>query len=247
MSKRHRNHHIPRFLLNRFASRVEGDKHWIWQISRDAGAQELSTRDVAVSRGFYGGRADGVEDALVEVESRFAAALACMDDRHPPEAFADGLRQFAWMMAVRTRAIREQFAAAFDMLLAEFGKWSNRVDANSSAGQQLRARLDQEIEKAIQKLPPQARIQAATAIQVPAIRGLLLGYAASNFGVWTGIMIYLVQSQRLIARSAKGRPSEGSGPRAGRWSNLGQLQAGRLAPNLVRYSQFRARRWWRRR
>ena len=71
-----RNHYIPRLLLNRFASRAEGDKHWVWQSGQGGQSREISTRDAAVGSHFYGALDTGVEQALAKVESRFAIPFA---------------------------------------------------------------------------------------------------------------------------------------------------------------------------
>lgn len=79
MPDRRRNHFIPRFLLNRFASRRKDSKAWIWQISQDGSAVEISTRDAAVATDFYGGPETGVEDAFAEAETEFSRTLAAIE------------------------------------------------------------------------------------------------------------------------------------------------------------------------
>jgi hypothetical protein len=87
----------------------------------------------------------------------------------------------------------------FNMLLAELEKWSS----TAAAVQLLHARFDEEVAKAIQKLPPQQRRGAATAVRHPAIRERLLNYAESNFSRFAGIMIDMVLSQGLVAKAAE--------------------------------------------
>jgi hypothetical protein len=85
------------------------------------------------------------------------------------------------------------------MLLAEFKSWSSTAEAVPF----LHARFDEEVAKAIQKLPPQQRLQAATAIRHPAIREPLLRYLESNFSDWVGLLIDFVQSQGVVASATK--------------------------------------------
>ena len=90
-----RNHYIPRMLLNRFASRTEGKKHWIWQTGQDGQSREISTRDAAVGSLFYGESSTGVERALSEVESRIATVLRRLDEAGESlSEFAPEIRRF---------------------------------------------------------------------------------------------------------------------------------------------------------
>src|SRR5437773_5887036 len=98
-----RNHYIPRLLLNRFASRTQGDTSWIWQLSSDGRAREISTRDAAVGSLFYGKPDSGVEEALARIESRFAPILERIDLGEQPSEFQEALRQFVYLLFIRTR------------------------------------------------------------------------------------------------------------------------------------------------
>ena len=71
---RKRHHYIPRFLLARFASQRQEEKSWVWQISTDR-AIEISTKDAAVSKHFYG-QDSSIEDGLVPLETGYAATLS---------------------------------------------------------------------------------------------------------------------------------------------------------------------------
>lgn len=110
MSGRRRHHFIPRFLLNRFASRREGRKAWVWQFDRTR-ARELSTKDVAVSRDFYGGPASTLEDDLAEHEGAWASALGEVERTGDCRPNIEALRAFVWTLAIRGRAIRSQLGA----------------------------------------------------------------------------------------------------------------------------------------
>lgn len=105
-----RNHYVPRFLLKRFSSRSQGKKSWIWQVSHEDDPVEISTRDAAVTRDFYGGPSSGVEDAFATAETRFADVLAAIESGDSPQLHQKELREFIWTLVVRTRAFRQQFA-----------------------------------------------------------------------------------------------------------------------------------------
>jgi hypothetical protein len=107
MGRRRRNHYIPQFLLRRFASRKDGDKRLIWQISRDGTAREVSTRDAAVATDFYGDASTTIEPALAILEAAYGGALTEIDRGSVPPG--EVLQQFVWTTAARTRAIREQW------------------------------------------------------------------------------------------------------------------------------------------
>ncbi|MEP7011119.1 MAG: DUF4238 domain-containing protein [Acidobacteriota bacterium] len=109
MSVPRRHHYIPRFLLRRFASRRDGKKSWIWQASKDGSVREVSTRDAAVETDFHGGADTGIEAALSEFETRFSIALSEIDQEATVKGREETLRQLIWTLAIRTRAVRDQF------------------------------------------------------------------------------------------------------------------------------------------
>ena len=90
---RERNHFISRFLLRRFASKVDAkrNKSWIWDIQKTGVTREISTKDAAVSSKFYGDRATGIEDAFAIEEEKFSAALRAIDAGAPFSAFTSSL------------------------------------------------------------------------------------------------------------------------------------------------------------
>jgi hypothetical protein len=200
---RQRNHYNPRFLLNRFASKVDRAKHWIWRIGRGGSVRELSTRDVEVSRRFYGEDSAGVEDALEEAEGHFSAILARIDGGRPPEAFSEELRQLVWTMAVRTRAIREQFATATDGLLSEFAGHSTSADARDELARWLHSSFEEQMKKAVPRLPLEQRRTALDFVRVPAVREQLMQLVPSSFGAWAGAMVRMVQDGGIIPTSIK--------------------------------------------
>jgi Protein of unknown function (DUF4238) len=107
MPSRRRNHFIPRFLLNRFASRTEGEKSWTWQVDKFRPPKELSTKDVAVGSYFYGGHVVDVESMFSVVESEYRMLLQEVDSGTDLNTKRQELSQFTWSIAARTRHIRE--------------------------------------------------------------------------------------------------------------------------------------------
>lgn len=60
MAGKKRSHYVPRFLLNRFASRSQNDTRLVWQFSKEKPPIEISTSSAAVSRDNRG-VADGLQ------------------------------------------------------------------------------------------------------------------------------------------------------------------------------------------
>ena len=117
MGSRKRNHYIPRFLLNKFASRSQGPTFWIWQIRADGATAEVSTRDAAVSRMFYGARELGIESKYDLQENIISPIISAIISGESPSSHHEKLRVFLYHLSVRTRAARGQLARAFhDMM-----------------------------------------------------------------------------------------------------------------------------------
>jgi hypothetical protein len=124
--KKRLNHTIPKFLLNRFASKViekknKPDKHLIFEIPRDAPPRERGTSQVAVQSHFYGKESTKLEDALMRAETKFASVLRELDAGTDPGRFGDELSHYVWLQAVRTPALRNQVSTAFGRVLSGAG------------------------------------------------------------------------------------------------------------------------------
>lgn len=118
MSASRRNHFIFRLLLGRFASRVVGEKSWIWQVSSNGAACQISTRDAAVSVDFYGGCETGLENALKKFEAEFHQALTAVESGANPHTYSDVLSRLIWTLSARTRALRSNFEKVGSQVLA---------------------------------------------------------------------------------------------------------------------------------
>lgn len=109
MGQRKRHHLVARFLLKRFAAETEGEKSFIWRLSKAAPPKLLSTKDVAVQSNFYGTEEEDLEAALSEVEGHWAAILRRIDAGEALEPLADELWHMVYLMAYRASPIRSAF------------------------------------------------------------------------------------------------------------------------------------------
>jgi len=143
---------MPRFLLNRFSSRGERKKCWIWQLEQGGMPIEISTRDAAVSDYFYGGPETGVEDAFANVEDRLSALPQSLDQGELPENLAEDLRLFIWTLAVRTRAVRDQLGGTANVLFDQMATTITSDQALAAVLEQLDLQFDRVIKDTLQDL-----------------------------------------------------------------------------------------------
>lgn len=165
MTTKKRNHYVPRFLLNNFASRSrDGKKHWVWQYRKGEAPKEVSTRDVAVSAFFYG-RDSAVEEALAQVEQRIKPVIDLIVAGEPAARFASELATFAYLLAVRTRALRFQMAdSAREVAIELFGKEILPL-IETALRKQAEQLYDTEVEKIVKSLPRSQRKMASKLVQ----------------------------------------------------------------------------------
>ncbi|MEX0808616.1 MAG: DUF4238 domain-containing protein [Dongiaceae bacterium] len=173
--ERRRNHFIPIFLLNRFASKSNEKKKIfkIWEISKSSLPRLMSTRNVGFERDFYGGEDTGIEVAFSKEESNFGQVLTDIDRGRSPSELNDELTRFVWLQTIRTRALRLQFESLgqllFDMLqedevvLALVDKIKSDFITNQ----------DRHIEAEIKKLPPHQRATARVRARHPVARSII--------------------------------------------------------------------------
>lgn len=147
MSKKKRNHIIPKVLLNRFASRKEGKKAWIWQVSKTDDPREISTRNAAVSSYFYGKPETGIEEMLGPVEGMIGSTLTAIDKGDDLETLHEEFRHLCWNLAVRTRALREQYSSMGNTVIESI---NNGIESDE-AGQSLCSYFDENANEIIQR------------------------------------------------------------------------------------------------
>lgn len=159
MAKR-RQHYVPRFLLNRFASRVEGDRRFVWQFARERPPLEVSTRDVGVASNFYGSSATGLEDSLATAESDHAKVLRRIDQGDSPEIYAEQLRDLMWTLSVRTRAMRHRLAEFGNIALKALASTLDSESAERAIKQEASRQFDDRLEAWLLGLPSRYRERA---------------------------------------------------------------------------------------
>ncbi|MBY2932699.1 DUF4238 domain-containing protein [Rhizobium leguminosarum] len=109
MARKRRNHFIPRMLLKRFASKLsaDGDKHFIWRYEKGEAPREISTKDAAVAKDFYGEDDDELENSFVALEGAHSSALREIDaGSFAFESRSVFLADMVWLLAMRTQANR---------------------------------------------------------------------------------------------------------------------------------------------
>lgn len=169
MSDRRRNHFIPRFILKRFASKRKKEKSWIWQLSRDSKA-EISTKDAAVAADFYGGSETGVEDMFESAEKRFSRSLTAIEGGDLILGHAETLRELVWTLAVRTRALREQFAGTFSQFLGTAIKSLESNSVQEVIVEHMRSNWDRLMGDALSGLPKIAHLDARSFLGDPDVK-----------------------------------------------------------------------------
>jgi hypothetical protein len=174
LADRRRNHFVPRFLLNRFASRTDGKKSWVWQLSRDREPIEISTRDAAVATQFYGGSETGVEDALAVAETRFSRTLSALDAGESAHNHAEGLREFVWNLAVRTRALRKQFEDVAERLTTKVIETVTSDEVGDALAQFIRSDFDRLMDEGISSLSPEDQVLARAGSKISPLRDAML-------------------------------------------------------------------------
>jgi Protein of unknown function (DUF4238) len=209
--QRKRNHFIPRFLLNRFSSRREGKKHWIWQLNRSGPPKEVSTRDAAVSDYFYGGQETGVEDAFTNVEGRFGALLGALDRGEQPENHSEDLCLFVWTLAVRTRAVRGQMGEAVNDLFDQMATTITPDQVLAAVLEQFDLPFDRAIEDHLKEIPAQQRAAIQNVLSTPGVRQQLLLLGRDRVrsidvgGIFQWILRELGNQNRAAAASEDGQ------------------------------------------
>lgn len=177
-----RNHHVPKFLLGRFASRAHGRTRHVWQFCKERPPVEASTKDVGVVPYFYGPATTGVEERLKRVEGEQARVLVDIEHGAPPHIYEKPLRHLLWLLAVRTNALRQQFAdvatTLFDYLEDTAGSDEAMAAMTAVASQEC---VDL-VRKEFQKLPPTYRDRALELLSDPARQRALRGRAAAQIG-----------------------------------------------------------------
>lgn len=126
-----RHHYVSKFLLKRFASRIDKDRdtYWVWQFSRNHKPIEITVTDAGVSTRFYGADNSNIEDPLSHLENQFAISLRSIDSGESPDTYSENLRKLCWLQAIRTRSMRSQFSDSLKRFLLKFEESSHHPEA----------------------------------------------------------------------------------------------------------------------
>lgn len=196
------NHTIPRMLLNRFAHRIEGAEHYVWQMRRESKPFENNTRRAAVNAYFYGDPANGVETAFSVIEQEQSQAIDRLLAGVEPSEVEQECRQLVWTLAVRTANLRancgELFAACMNELINQATDEAIRTS--------LPSRLDEEWEaieaKVLNAMPAiQARALRLSLERRPGLRVKLRQYAdlcLESVDVAGSIQTFLAMAQSEV-------------------------------------------------
>jgi len=169
-----RNHYIPRMLLNRFASRSQAEKFWVWQVCKQGEPKEISTKDAAVSSFFYGTSDTGVEEALAVLESRVAHALERIEAGEPFTQFQEELRRFVYLVFIRTRALREHFIETGQRAIGAFARSLRPDIVRKAVKREMDGSFDNLLIEAATILPPPQREAMLSLLKMRQVRDFLL-------------------------------------------------------------------------
>jgi len=110
-----RQHYIPRFLLKGFASRTISQKVFIWYFRKGENPIEVSIRDIALEKSFYGESGKGsLDETITENEKDYSRVIAQVrEEGYISQKDLDILTEFVFNLVIRTRNIRKVLTEAF--------------------------------------------------------------------------------------------------------------------------------------
>jgi hypothetical protein len=112
-----RQHFIPRFLLNNFAYRKNGDEVFVWMFRKGVLAKEVNTKNLAHERDFYGHpESSELEFRIGEHESQFAPMVERLRKGDLRKGDDEMIRHYIAHLTIRTKHVRAGAQAA----IAEF-------------------------------------------------------------------------------------------------------------------------------
>ena len=117
-----RQHYIPRFLLRGFASKVSNEKVFVWYLRKGEEPIEVSTKDIALEKYFYGEPGqDSLDKTITERENDFAKVV---DKARGETELSDEdnkiLIQIVQDIIIRTRHVRKGLTEGADKLYNMF-------------------------------------------------------------------------------------------------------------------------------
>ena len=102
-----RQHFIPRFLLNNFASRKNGGEVFVWMFRRGVSPKEVNTRNLGQERDFYGHpESSELEFRIAEHENDFAPIVERLRKGDLGNCDLELVRAYIVHLMIRTRHVR---------------------------------------------------------------------------------------------------------------------------------------------
>jgi Protein of unknown function (DUF4238) len=116
-----RQHFIPRFLQNGFASHVNGNKFFTWVYRKGAEPCNANTINTGVEGYFYSQDDDNqVDDEITAAESRFTVLIdALRNEGETAKLESDEIAELIAHFEIRTRHLRQSFSNAAEYGLRE--------------------------------------------------------------------------------------------------------------------------------
>src|SRR6185312_6922479 len=129
--KKKRNHFVPRVLLNRFYSwrDIKKKKFKTWCYQANGQVKEISTRDIALEKYFYGREDSILEDRLSSIESNLGNVLRDFDEKSSIKDHQEFLSQYALIQSFRTKAFRGVATETLKELLIARAQKTNTENA----------------------------------------------------------------------------------------------------------------------
>ncbi|QQR39202.1 DUF4238 domain-containing protein [Devosia rhizoryzae] len=159
MGRKRRHHFVPRLMLNRFASRSYPERkvYLTWMYSLNQEPIEVSTKDTGLEKDFHGEN-DHLEDMFMQVEGNDAALLRrAHEDGADLLSISGALADLAWVMAFRTKTLREHLTTAVQSGLSEMSRQATSEDAAAYYRRQIETTLQERFGELLNSLPEHER------------------------------------------------------------------------------------------
>lgn len=152
-----KHHFVPRFLLKRFASEESRSSPRVWQFRKGAEPILIGVRDAAASSYFYGKSDANIENSLAEIESRHAPILDALQQGDDLNDWSAQVRDLTWLMAVRTRHLRDRFASMAQRGVELLAAGASTHEAKEGMAASVEQQFDAEWDRVLGSLPPAQR------------------------------------------------------------------------------------------
>lgn len=177
-STKQHNHTVPRMLLNRFAFRIAGKEHYVWQFRREAKPFQSNTRKSSAIIEFYGDPSNGLEASFSVMEGQHSDLLNAILASNDPRGVEDELRSLVWSLTIRTANLRSNIGQLLSSGLGEMVAQADRDTVNQWLPGQLDKEFDAVIDDLAERLPSvQSRAFRISLERRPALRIKLRQYA----------------------------------------------------------------------